>query len=110
MHQVHHGSPQCTARRAVHPQKVHPIYLRAAAKGRPHRFCSNPPPLSDCTVLTGQGGERVGRDVMKFEGSRGAQLRNEQSFYPAKLDKEEEPMPPAAVSYTHLTLPTILLV
>ena len=38
MHQVHLGAPQCTARRAVHPKKVHPICWRAAAKGRPPAF------------------------------------------------------------------------
>ena len=38
MHQVHHGSPQCTARRAVHPKKVHPTCWWAAAKGRPPAF------------------------------------------------------------------------
>ena len=35
---VHLGAPQCTARRAVHPKKVHPICWRAAAKGRPPAF------------------------------------------------------------------------
>lgn len=38
MHQVHLGAPQCTARRAVHPKKVHPTCWRAAAKGRPPAF------------------------------------------------------------------------
>ena len=38
MHQVHLGAPQCTARRAVHPKKVHPTCWRAAVKGRPPAF------------------------------------------------------------------------
>ena len=37
-YQVHLGAPQCTARRAVHPKKVHPTCWRAAAKGRPPAF------------------------------------------------------------------------
>ena len=40
---------------------------------------------------------------MKFEGGRAAQdLRNEPSIYPAKLDKEEEPMPPAVPSLSSM--------